>query len=124
MAETFSPPTVKPGDALCRLDEMGDRESKCFIIAFDDGEEVDIFVVRKDDQAYAYVNECPHQSLPMNWNSDNMMTRNRERILCVMHGATFDIESGEMHTGPVSRERCLMKVPIVIEDGQVRLQPR
>lgn len=109
---------------MCRLDDLTDPPSKAFLLRFDDGEEVEIFVVRKDDAAYAYVNDCPHQRLPLNWQEDTFLTRDKNRIMCAMHGATFRIETGEVVFGPMPPDRCLLKVPITVENGEIRLAPR
>ncbi len=109
---------------MCRLDDLIASPSKAFILQFDDGEEVEIFVVRRGDDAYAYVNECPHQSLPLNWNDEAFLTADGGRILCVMHGATFKLETGEALSGPALPDGCLMKVPVQVIDGEIRLAPR
>lgn len=119
-----TPPIVHPGEVMCRLDDLTDPPSRAFMLRFDDGEEVEIFVVRQGDAAYAYVNDCPHQRLPLNWKDDTFLTLDRSRILCVMHGATFRIETGELVAGPMPADRCLLKVPITVENGEIRLAPR
>jgi nitrite reductase/ring-hydroxylating ferredoxin subunit len=121
---TMVPPTVRPGEVMCRLDDLTDLPSKCFNLQFDDGEEVEIFVVRQGDQAVAYVNECPHQQLPLNWKDDTFLTLDKSRILCVIHGATFDIASGKVISGPMPESCTLMRVPISVENGEIRLAPR
>lgn len=119
-----TPPIVRPGEALCRLDDLTDPPSKAFMLQFDDGEEVEIFVLRDGDNAFAYVNDCPHQHLPLNWKDDVFLTLDKSRILCVMHGATFDIQSGNVLSGPMPGDCALMKVPVTVTDGEIRLAPR
>ncbi|MGE0651684.1 MAG: Rieske (2Fe-2S) protein [Alphaproteobacteria bacterium] len=119
-----TPPVVHPGEALCRLEDLSDPPSKAFMLQFDDGEEVEIFVVRDGDNAHAYVNQCPHQLLPLNWKDDVFLTLDKTRILCVMHGATFRINTGEVLSGPMPGDCALMKVPVTIADGEIRLAPR
>ena len=38
-----------------------------------------------------------------------------------MHAATFGIETGEMLSGPVCPDRWLVRVPVTVEDGRIRL---
>jgi nitrite reductase/ring-hydroxylating ferredoxin subunit len=121
---TMVPPTVRPGEVVCRLDDIGESLSKCFNLQFDDGEEVEIFVVRQGDGAVAYVNECPHQQLPLNWKDDSFLTLDKSRILCVMHGATFDIASGKVISGPMPANCTLLQVPIIVDNGEIKLAPR
>ena len=41
-----------------------------------------------------------------------------------MHGATFDIQSGNVLSGPMPGDCALMKVPVTVTDGEIRLAPR
>jgi nitrite reductase/ring-hydroxylating ferredoxin subunit len=41
-----------------------------------------------------------------------------------MHGATFRINTGEVLSGPMPGDCGLMKVPITVTDGEIRLVPR
>lgn len=116
-----APPVVRPGETLCRLDALDDPPSKAFTVALPDGGEVEIFVVRRGGDAVAYVNDCPHQHLPLNWKTDVFLTLDRARILCVMHAATFDIASGEMLSGPHCPGCRLTPVPVRVADGAVIL---
>jgi nitrite reductase/ring-hydroxylating ferredoxin subunit len=109
---------------MCRLEDLTDPPSKAFALKFDDGEEVAIFVVRRGDEAHAYVNECPHQLLPLNNQGDRFLTADGGRILCTMHGATFCLETGEALSGPALPDGCLLKVPVCVVDGLIRLAPR
>jgi len=117
-------PIVHPGGMLCRLDELADPGSRPFMLQFEDGEEVEIFLVRRGDGVYGYVNFCPHQDLALQWEGGSFLTPDGGRILCQAHGATFDIESGQCASGPARPLGCLTKVPIEILDGEIRLAPR
>jgi nitrite reductase/ring-hydroxylating ferredoxin subunit len=119
-----TPPSVRPGEVLCRLDALMDPPFKAFTLKFEDGEEVGIFVVRWGGEAHAYVNQCPHQLMPLNWEDGTFLTSDGSRILCAVHGATFCVETGEALSGPVPPGDCLMKVPVSVVEGQVRLAPR
>lgn len=109
---------------MCRLDDLVDPPSRAFILKFDNGEEVDIFVVRRGDQAHVYLNECPHQAMPLNCEGDGFLSADGNRILCAVHGATFRIETGEALSGPALPDGCLMRVPVSVVDGEIRLAPR
>ena len=112
----------KPGAAggvLCRLAEIGDRDSRAFTIV-SNGAAREIFAVRLGNEVFAYVNVCPHRQMPLNWKPDVFLAYDKSRILCTMHGATFDIRQGHCVGGPCPGQ-SLESVPIVIEDGMVRL---
>lgn len=118
------PPILRPGDVMCRVEDLTDPPSRAFTLQFDDGEEIEIFAVRKGDEVFAYINDCPHQLLPLNWKDDVFLTLDQSRILCVMHGATFRIETGEVLSGPMAATCALTAVPIIVAGGEVRLAPR
>lgn len=115
------PPEVRPGGTLCAVEGLDDPGSRAFTVIFGDGRTLDIFVVRRGDALRAYVNDCPHQHLPLNWHTDRFLTAEKDRILCVMHAATFDIPTGAVLSGPMPASCALTPVPIRIEDGLIRL---
>lgn len=117
-------PAVRPGDKLCRIDEMADPSSRPYLLQFEDGDEVEIFLVRRGAEVFGYVNFCPHQDLHLQWEGESFLTPDGTRILCQAHGATFDIESGQSIGGPARPFGCLTKVPLDIVEGEIRLAPR
>jgi len=112
---------AEAGGVLCRLADIPDRDSRAFTIALS-GEEREIFAVRLDDEVFAYVNVCPHRQMPLNWKPDVFLAYDKSRIVCTMHAATFDIRQGHCLTGPCPGQ-SLEAVPVVVEDGVVRLGP-
>ena len=118
---TQLPRNVRPGDALCTLDDLEDPGTKAFNIVYDNGREVEIFVVRKAGHAYSYVNDCPHQHLSLNWKTDIFLNRPKTHIFCVMHAAEFIIETGEMIYGPICPGCHLIPVTITMVEGEISL---
>ena len=110
---------VKPGDVLCRIDDLENPGSRGFIM-LRDGEEEEIFVVRDGDEAFAYVNVCPHRFLPLNWKPDIFLNFQKTRILCVVHAATFDLRDGACLGGPCPGQG-LEAVPLRIDNGMIVL---
>jgi nitrite reductase/ring-hydroxylating ferredoxin subunit len=120
-ADGAKPGAGAVGDVLCRLADIPDRDSRAFTITLS-GEGREIFAVRLADEVFAYVNVCPHRQMPLNWKPDVFLAYDKSRIVCTMHAATFDIRQGHCLTGPCPGQ-SLEAVPIVIEDGVVRLGP-
>ena len=58
------------------------------------------FVVWRGEIVRAYVNHCPHAGFPLNWQPDQFLAPGAPLILCVMHGALFEMESGHCVSGP------------------------
>ena len=84
---------------LCKLSEIDDLSCKSFTVKIK-RKETDIFVIRKDDEVYAYQNTCPHAHAPLEWNPDQFLDAKKETIICALHGAQFSIEKGDCLGGP------------------------
>ncbi len=79
------------------------------------------FVVRRGDDVHAYVNHCPHAGFPLNGQPDQFLAPGGMLILCVMHGALFEIDSGRCVSGPCAGRR-LRPIAVRVERGYVMLE--
>jgi nitrite reductase/ring-hydroxylating ferredoxin subunit len=64
------------------------------------GQEAEGFVMKWGGGFVAYENRCPHWSVPLGFGDDQFLDDTGSVILCPMHGARFDIESGVCTMGP------------------------
>jgi nitrite reductase/ring-hydroxylating ferredoxin subunit len=69
----------------------------------------------------AYVNHCPHAGFPLNWTPDGFLAPDLPLILCVMHGALFEIDTGTCIAGPCPGLR-LRALPVRVQRGYVMLE--
>lgn len=97
------------GTVLGAMAEIGDSGKEyCFgrgLNAFR------MFVVRQGAGARAYVNSCPHYSLPLNHRPDQFLSRDGDRIMCRQHLALFAIEDGSCLDG-ACEGRGLEAIPV------------
>ena len=107
------------GKFLCRLSDLEDLSSKSFTVDIK-RKPTRIFIVRKSERVFAYVNICPHALAPLEWNPDDFLDENKENIICAMHGAKFTIEEGACVEGPCNGVG-LTSVDLFIENGIVYL---
>lgn len=77
-----------------------------------------MFVVRKGDNVFGYVNICPHARTPLDWTPDQFMTHDKTNLMCATHGAQFRIEDGFCIAGPCLG-LSLTPVPIEVSSGDV-----
>ncbi|MFW2373924.1 MAG: Rieske (2Fe-2S) protein [Gammaproteobacteria bacterium] len=84
---------------LCHINELDDPGSRGFELERDDDDEL-LFLIKKDDQIYAYKNKCPHAGVNLEWQPDEFLDQDKALIQCSMHGALFMIESGQCVSGP------------------------
>ncbi|MEE8500273.1 MAG: Rieske (2Fe-2S) protein [Kiloniellales bacterium] len=119
MNEAAAPGGRAPaGRVLCRLEDIEDGQGKGFTLG--QGLEArELFVVRAGLRVFGYVNSCPHQGLPLDWQEDRFISEETGLIMCANHGAQFEIEDGLCVAGPCAGEN-LETVPVVI-DGEGRV---
>lgn len=84
---------------LCGFEEIPDGDSKGFEIDVF-GQAVQMFVVRKGDTVFGYLNDCPHIGTPLNWKNTRFLSMDGSQIVCATHGALFRIEDGYCTAGP------------------------
>lgn len=98
---------------LCSIDELANDTSKGFIT-----EGVPLFVVRKQDQVFVYLNSCPHRLIPLEWQPDQFLDYDKNFIQCASHGALFKIDDGTCIAGPCSGD-SLTPIPHETRDGTI-----
>ncbi|MEP1444731.1 MAG: Rieske 2Fe-2S domain-containing protein [Paraglaciecola sp.] len=70
-----------------------------------------MFMVRKGDQLFAYVDICPHYgSTSLPWKRHQYLDSAANHLVCAAHGALFEIASGTCVQGPCLGQK-LSKIP-------------
>ena len=105
---------------ICPLHELADPGAKGFTMGEGDWP-LRGFVVRRGGGVHAYVNHCPHAGFPLNWQPDAFLAPEVPLILCVMHGALFELDSGLCVSGPCAG-RSLRGLPVRVARGYVMLE--
>lgn len=100
---------------LCRLIDLPDPGSRGFSLRTDAGLQ-DIFVVRRGETVFAYLNHCPHTGSPLDWQPDKFLNLDRTLIQCATHMALFRIEDGRCLAGPCVGQ-ALTPVAVTLVDG-------
>lgn len=109
-----------PGTVLGPLDEIQEGKGKEFV--FGRGKSAfSMFVVRRGEEVWGYLNICPHFSLPLNYRAGEFMNEDGSLIRCSMHFAEFRIEDGFCVAG--AAEGCFLDpVPVEVVAGLVRIR--
>ena len=58
------------------------------------------FVLRFNGVLYAYVNQCAHIPIELDWSQGEFFDSSKEFIICATHGAHYLPESGHCVMGP------------------------
>ncbi len=102
---------------LCRLSDLADPGGRGFTFG-QFPQQFSMFVVRQGEQAFAYVNDCPHARSPLDWVPDQFLDHSRTYIQCATHGAKFRINDGYCVSGPCTGD-ALKPISIEIRKGEV-----
>ena len=104
---------------ICQLDGLSEHSSKEFTLKTASGTK-DAFLIYINQQCYAYVNQCPHTGVNLNWQPEQFFSPDGRFLQCSLHGALFEPSTGQCLRGPCVGQK-LKAVEIIIEDGQVYL---
>ena len=86
-------------DPLCHINDIDDPGAKGFSLKQGRKERL-LFIIKKDGKVYAYENQCPHAGINLEWQEDDFLDNEKNYIQCSVHGALFNIESGDCVGGP------------------------
>ena len=107
--------------AVCSVDAIANQRCKPFtLLRMDEGKVVpwQIVIVRWGKSYHGYVNRCPHQGTPLNFEANQFFDPTRNFLMCGRHGAQFDIKSGACVEGPC-RGQGLTPLQLIVDDGDV-----
>ncbi len=105
---------------LCHINDLADPGSKGLSIKQGHKERL-LFIVKKDNQLYAYENKCPHAGINLEWQEDDFLDIDKNHIQCSVHGALFNIETGSCIGGPCNGAGLTAANIEVDSDGNVFL---
>jgi nitrite reductase/ring-hydroxylating ferredoxin subunit len=101
---------------LCALADIPDPGGWGFQV----GGREPIFVIRRGNAVFGYVNVCSHMGTTLDWKPGAFLTLDKTLIQCATHGAQFDIETGACAGGPCNG-RPLTAMALRIEGEFVML---
>ena len=91
------------GTRVCRADEIADGKSQKFRVP--DGErDIECFVVRHDGGLHAYVNECRHVAMTLDWVENQFFTEDGNYLMCPTHGGLVSSEHGRVRRRATVRQ--------------------
>lgn len=109
-----------PNQRLCNLVDIADPGARGFELPAGAGCRA-LFVVRKGQQVYAYLNSCPHTGVALEWQPDQFLDLENNFIQCALHGALFTVEKGYCVRGPCVGQ-SLVSLPVsVAANGDIHL---
>jgi nitrite reductase/ring-hydroxylating ferredoxin subunit len=76
------------------------------------------FVIRKNNQFFAYQNLCQHLPVALDLRDNQFFTHDKKHLQCHMHGATYDWDTGLCVAGPCEGQK-LVKLNLREEESNV-----
>ena len=103
---------------LCRSDELEERGKAFVFDLLRFRQPARGFVLRFDQRVVGYLNQCVHVPTEMDWQPGEFLDRNREFILCSIHGAAYEPRGGHCIGGPCGRGKLTL-IAAEERDGEV-----
>lgn len=101
--------------AIARTDELPAGRTKKFVLQCG-GRDVECFVLNSGGTFHAYVNQCRHVPMGLDWVENQFFTADGQYVQCATHGAYYVPDTGECIAGPPCG-RSLIRVPLAERDG-------
>ncbi len=98
---------------LCNKKDIANYTARGFEVETANSK-IGLFVLRQDDAISAYLNNCPHVNVPLNWQPDDFMSLEATHIQCATHGALFSLDNGLCVSGPC-RGQSLTQLEIEVD---------
>jgi nitrite reductase/ring-hydroxylating ferredoxin subunit len=80
------------------------------------------FAIRHGGVVHAYLNCCAHQEIELDWIPGAFFAAGGKHLLCALHGALYEADSGRCVAGPCAGAR-LSKINLD-DAGLVAMPPR
>lgn len=87
------------------------------------GEVIPAFAVRFRNRVQAYLNRCAHRGVQLDWDPGRFVDAEGRYLVCAMHGAVYEAESGACAGGPCAG-RGLVKLEVIEKNNAVYLAAR
>jgi nitrite reductase/ring-hydroxylating ferredoxin subunit len=98
---------IKPGHSMKFILPIRGADEECFVINY-------------HGQLHAYVNQCRHVPMAMDWVDNQFFAERGRYLMCQTHNAYYQPDTGECIAGP--RGACgklLYRVELEVEDGVI-----
>lgn len=82
------------------------------------GKTLPAFVIRFQGRVYAYVNQCAHIPVQLDWMEGEFFDYSKSYLICSTHGATYLPESGRCIAGPC---KGLKLQPVIVEERDSKI---
>ncbi len=82
------------------------------------GERVTGFAIRYQQKIYAYINQCAHVPVELDWNEGDFFNMSKDLLICATHGAQYTPNTGYCVIGPC-KGKSLKPIEVAEREQQV-----
>jgi len=108
---------VPRGTPILRAGELAPGQSRKFILACG-GRQLECFVVNWRGALRAFVNQCRHIPMTLDWVENQFFDEAGDYLLCPTHGALYEPDGGDCVVGPPCG-KALYAVPLLERGDEV-----
>jgi nitrite reductase/ring-hydroxylating ferredoxin subunit len=105
---------------ICRSESVIERGLAYRFLVQRGGRERNAILIRFSQQIYAYINECAHVPIELDYNLGDVFDLTREYLICSTHGAYYNPRNGLCLGGPCTG-RHLQSLAVVEHDEAIWL---
>jgi len=102
---------------LCNSRDLVDRGDAVPFDVLYAGRTARGFAIRYQGQVHAYLNQCGHIPMEMDYQPNQFFDTSGQWLMCATHGAIYRPETGECRGGPC--RTGLVKIALTEQDGVV-----
>lgn len=81
------------------------------------------FVVRWQGRCVAYLNQCSHVAMELDWQPGQFFDSDGHWLVCATHGALYAPDTGRCAGGPCAGRGGLRRIEVIERDGTVYWRP-
>ena len=111
---------VDPARVICDSSALIEGGKGMRFSVLRDGKPIPAFVIRYNGGAHAYLNQCAHIPVELDWIEGEFFESSGLYLICTTHGATYEPDSGHCIMGPCKGQR-LTALEVAELDGKVYL---
>ena len=82
--------SLSESNRICKSADLEPNGTGVRFTVLAGGREFEAFAVRRHTTPYAYLNQCPHLFLELDWEPGEFFDEDCDFIICANHGAMFE----------------------------------